>query len=77
MRTVERSFTDRGVGTIKDGYLASQIPDLTRAAWAEKDLNKRKRSTFAFSIIFRLYESAKASCLVRMNIFKIIHSYAK
>src|SRR5439155_5238696 len=29
-------FTDCGVGTITDGYLASQIPDLTRAAWTER-----------------------------------------
>jgi hypothetical protein len=26
-------FTDRGLGTIKDGYTASQIPDLTNKVW--------------------------------------------
>ena len=28
-------FTDRGVSTIRDGYLASQIPDLNRLVWSE------------------------------------------
>ncbi len=27
-------LVDRGKGTIKDGYTAAQIPDLTHAAWA-------------------------------------------
>lgn len=27
-------LVDRGKGTIKDGYTAAQIPDLTNAAWA-------------------------------------------
>jgi hypothetical protein len=27
-------FEDRGLGTIQDKYTASQIPDLTRKAWA-------------------------------------------
>jgi hypothetical protein len=26
-------FEDRGLSTIKDGYTAKQIPDMTRAAW--------------------------------------------
>ena len=28
-------FEDRGLATIKDGYTATQIPDLTRAAWSQ------------------------------------------
>ena len=32
----QKEFTDHGVSTITDGYLASQISDLTRAVWAER-----------------------------------------
>jgi len=39
-----KEFTDRGVGTITDGYLASQIPDLTRAAWAERSPRSLEQS---------------------------------
>jgi hypothetical protein len=28
-------FTDRGFATIRDGYIASQIPDLTRKVWQQ------------------------------------------
>ncbi|KAF7125749.1 hypothetical protein CNMCM5793_002042 [Aspergillus hiratsukae] len=28
-------FTDRGLATIRDGYVASQIPDLTRKIWGQ------------------------------------------
>lgn len=28
-------FEDRGLATIRDGYTATQIPDLTRAAWSQ------------------------------------------
>ena len=28
-------FTDRGLATIRDGYVASQIPDLTRKVWGQ------------------------------------------
>lgn len=28
-------FTDRGISTFRDGYLASQIPDLNRQIWSE------------------------------------------
>jgi hypothetical protein len=28
-------FTDRGVSTFRDGYLATQIPDLHRQVWGE------------------------------------------
>src|SRR5436309_16065967 len=34
----QKEFTDYGVGTITDRYLALQIPDLTRAAWTERSL---------------------------------------
>ena len=28
-------FDDRGLSTIKDGYTAKQIPDMTRAVWRD------------------------------------------
>jgi hypothetical protein len=28
-------FEDRGLATIRDGYIATQIPDLTRAVWSQ------------------------------------------
>ena len=28
-------FEDRGLVTIRDGYIVTQIPDLTRAAWSQ------------------------------------------
>jgi hypothetical protein len=28
-------FTDRGISTFRDGYLASQIPDLHHQVWSE------------------------------------------
>jgi hypothetical protein len=30
-----REFADRGASTIRDGYVASQIPDLNRQVWSE------------------------------------------
>jgi len=30
-----KEFTDRGVSTIRDGYVASQIPDLNQQVWSE------------------------------------------
>ena len=54
-------FTNHGIGTITDGYLASQIPDLTRAAWAERSLHSLEQSLrtqvdflFGNSILLRL-----------------------
>ena len=29
-------FADRGVGTMKDGYVASQTPDFTDVIWEER-----------------------------------------
>lgn len=39
-------FADRGVGSLRDGYLASQIPDHTHAVWTrcQEESPRNKRS---------------------------------
>src|SRR5437667_8129810 len=40
----QEEFTDYSISTIIDRYLASQIPDLTRAAWAERSPHSLEQS---------------------------------
>ena len=55
-------FVDRGLGTIKDGYVASQIPDLTHQVWTRglgehaTEQHFRTWADFLFgnSMLFRL-----------------------
>ena len=75
----QKEFTDHGVSTITDGYLASQIPDLTRAAWAERSPRSLEQSLrtqvdflFGNSILLKLsnHLSMELSDLFTLSLLK-------